>query len=186
MAVSFSLEFKKQLKQLTDKEKDKLILRALRRDAELTDALRFELLPDVTLESVQAETEDRLHEMFNLSVSGYQLHRSLTKALGKAVKEVSRARRVTKDKQLEVDLNMYLLRLILGNYSGALNSSYSSFYKATARLAVRTTGQILKNLHEDYWVEYKPELDEFLQQLGRYDNRWQLTYELPKELEMPI
>ena len=81
---------------------------------------------------------------------------------------------------------MYLLRLILGNYSGVLNSSYPSFYKATARLAVRTAGQILKNLHEDYWVEYKPELDEFLQQLSRYDNRWQLAYELPKELEVPI
>jgi len=180
-----SADFKKALKRLSETEKETLLLRAVRRDAELYDTLRFELLDDISLASLQAETEDKLHELFNLSVSGYQLHKALPKALSKALKEVARARRITKSKQLEIDLQLYLLKLILRNYSGPLNSSHASFYKATARLAVRTATMVLKNLHEDYWHEYKGELDDVLQQLRTYDNRWQLPFTLPTELEVP-
>jgi hypothetical protein len=180
-----SADFKKALKRLTEAEKETLLLRAVRRDAELYDTYRYELLDDVTLASLQADTEDQLHELFNLSVSGYQLHKALPKALSKALKEVARARRITKSKQLEIDLQLYLLKLILRNYSGSLNSSHASFYKATARLAVRTATMVLKNLHEDYWSEYKSDLDDILSHLRTYDNRWQLSFELPAELTLP-
>ena len=180
-----SPDFKKILKLLPEKEKDAILLRALRRDDELLEALRFELMNDVTLSSVQAETEDRIHELFNLSLSGYQLHRFLPKALSKAQKEVARTRRITKSKQLEVDLNLYTLRLIFENYSGALGSSHAVFYKAVVRLTYRVASQVLKNLHEDYWLEYKSELDSFFQQLRGYDNRWQLAMDLPNEFEIP-
>lgn len=184
MPVVPSADFKRALRQLSDKEKETLLLRAVRRDAELYDALCFELLEDVTLASVQHEAEDRIHELFNVSVSGYLLHKSLPKVLSKAQKEVARARRVTKSRTLEVDLDMYILRLIFGNYTGSLDSSHHLFYKATARLAVRTAGLVLKNLHEDMWLEYKEELDDFFKQLHSYDNRWQLGFELPKKFEI--
>ena len=118
-------------------------------------------------------------------MSGYLLHKSLPKVLSKAQKEVARARRVTKSRQLEVDLNLYTLRLIFGNYAGSLDSSHALFYKATARLAVRTAGLVLKSLHEDLWLEYKTELDDFFRRLRASDNRWQLSFELPRELEIP-
>ncbi len=185
MPVVPSADFKRALRQLSEKEKETLLLRAVRRDAEFYDALCFELLPDVTLATVQAETEDHIHELFNVSVSGYLLHKSLPKVLSKAQKEVARARRVTKSRPLEVELNMYTLRLIFGNYTGSLNSSHALFYKATARLAVRTAGLVIKSLHEDLWLEYKPELDDFFRQLRASDNRWQLSFEVPQELELP-
>ena len=94
MPVVPSADFKRAIRLLSDKEKESLLLRAVRRDAELYDAVCFELLPDVTLETVQAEAEDRIHELFNVSVSGYLLHKSLPKVLSKAQKEVARARRV--------------------------------------------------------------------------------------------
>ena len=184
MPVVPSADFKRALRQLTDKEKETLLLRAVRRDAEFYDALCFELLDDVTLASVQSEAEDRIHELFNVSVSGYLLHKSLPKVLGKAQKEVARARRITKSRQLEADLDMYILRLIFGNYTGSLDSSHNLFYKATARLAVRTANLVLKNLHEDLWLEYKSELDDFFKQLHTYENRWQLAFELPKKFEI--
>ena len=178
-------DFKKVLKNLSDREKDALLLRAIKRDDELHEALRFELLEDVTLASVQAEAEDRIHELFSLNLSGFQLARFLPKTVAKAQKEVARARRITKSKQLEADLDMYLLRLLFRNYSGALGSSHAMFYKSVARLAVRTANLVLKNLHEDYWLEYKGELDDFFQRLRAYDNRWQLSFELPQELQLP-
>ena len=81
MPVVPSADFKRALRQLPEKEKETLLLRAARRDAEFYEALCFELLDDVTLASVQHEAEDRIHELFNVSVSGYLLHKSLPKVL---------------------------------------------------------------------------------------------------------
>ncbi len=183
--ITPSADFKKVLKSLSDKEKDTLLLRAIKRDDELHEALRFELLEEVTLASVQAEAEDRIHEVLSLSLSGFQLSRFLPKAVGKALKEVARARRITKSKHLEIDLDMYLLRLLFRNFSGPLGSSHAMFYKGVARLTFRTANLVLKNLHEDYWLEYKGELDDFFQRLNTYDNRWQLSFELPHEFAIP-
>jgi hypothetical protein len=164
-----SSDFKKALARLSDKEKEALVLRAVRRDAELYDTFAY----------------DRIHELFNVAVTGRLLNRSLVKALRAALQEAARARRVTKSKQLEIDLSMYALRLIFENYTGQFSSEYQGFFVGTARLATRLTQLIPKNLHEDLWLEYKPELDGFLTQLhGRSKSR-ELKFELPRDLVIP-
>lgn len=178
-------EFKKALKRLSEAEKEALLLRAVRRDAELYETFRFELLADVSLAQIQEETSDRIHELFNLAVSGRLLNRSLVKALRAGVQEAARARRITKNKQLEIDLMAYTLRLCLDHYSGQFDSVYDGFYKAVARLAARLPALILKHLHEDLWVEYKPGLDEALTDLHRRKKSANLTFELPRELTIP-
>ncbi|UOG76193.1 hypothetical protein MTX78_06245 [Hymenobacter tibetensis] len=180
-----SADFKKALQRLSDKEKETLLLRAARRDAELYDTLRFELLSDVTIEAVFEETSDRIHELFAVGATGRLLNRSLTKALQKATKEVARAKRVTKDKRLEIDLNLYILRLIFDNYTGQFDSVYGGFYTATARLAARTTQLVTTNLHEDLWLEYKEDLDDFLSQLHARNKSHSLKFVLPRELVLP-
>ncbi|MBT2556796.1 hypothetical protein J7E24_03295 [Hymenobacter sp. ISL-91] len=177
-----SADFKRALKQLSEKEKEALLLRAARRDAELYDTLCFELLPDVDAATVYEQASDQIHELFAVGATGRLLNRSLTKALSKTVKEVARARRITKDKRLEIDLNLYALRHIFENYTGQFESSYAGFYTATARLAARTTQLIQKNLHEDLWLEYKADLDDFLTQLHARSKSRSLKFELPREL----
>jgi hypothetical protein len=180
-----SADFKRALNRLSDKEKETLLLRAARRDAELYDTLSFELLPDVTVETIFEQASDQIHELFAVGATGRLLNRSLTKALQKAGKEVARARRITKDKRLEIDLNLYTLRHIFENYTGQFESVYSGFYTGTARLAARTAQLVLQNLHEDLWLEYKAELDDFLQQLHARAKSRTLKFELPRELELP-
>ncbi|MBC8083564.1 MAG: hypothetical protein H7Z21_10165 [Hymenobacter sp.] len=180
-----SAEFKKALHRLSDKEKEALLLRAARRDAELYDTLSFELLPDMTLETVFEQTSDRLHELFAVGATGRLLNRSLTKALQKATKEVARTRRVTKDKRLEIDLNLYILRLIFDNYTGQFESTYAGFYTATARLTARTAQLVATNLHEDLWLEYKADVDDFLGQLHGRSKSHSLRFVLPRKLVLP-
>ncbi|SMB90955.1 hypothetical protein SAMN00120144_0609 [Hymenobacter roseosalivarius DSM 11622] len=180
-----STDFKKALKQLPDKEKEALLLRAVRRDAELYETFAFELLPDVTVEQVYEQTADRIHELFNVAVTGRLLNRSLNKALSKATKETARARRITKDKRLEIDLILYTLRLIFDNYTGQFDSPYNGFYVSTARMTTRAVQLVLINLHEDLWLEYKAELDDFLTQLHNRSKSRNLRFELPHELVIP-
>lgn len=180
-----SLDFKKALKRLAESDKEALVLRAVRRDAELYETFRYELLADVTLAQVQEEAADRIHALFALSVSGRLLNRSLVQALRAGVQEAARARRITKSKQLEIDLLVYLLRLVIDQYSGQFDSVYDGFYKATARLAARLPALIRRHLHEDLWVEYPPELDPILADLHRRDKSYLLSFELPRRFELP-
>ncbi len=179
-----SAEFKRALKQLSEKEKEALLLRAARRDAELYDTLCYELLPDVDSETVFEQASDQIHELFAVGATGRLLNRSLTKALSKTVKEVARARRISKDKRLEIDLNLYALRHIFENYTGQFESPYAGFFTATARLAARTVQLVQKNLHEDLWLEYKTDLDDFLTQLHGRNKSRSLKFELPHELTL--
>ncbi|GAA4444080.1 hypothetical protein GCM10023188_45550 [Pontibacter saemangeumensis] len=164
---AISPAFRQAVKQLSDKEKEAIILKAARRDAELYDLLSFEL-EELTLEELTEQTTDKIHELL-LNASGRSLAKALTKALRKSLKEVARFKRITKNPKGEVDLNLYTLRLIFSNFTGQFDSYYKGFYTATARLLLRTMQLIRKNLHEDYHLEYKQELDNLLQQIHNRD-----------------
>ena len=180
-----SADFKKALKRLSESEKEALLLRAVRRDAELYETFRFELLADVTLGQLQEETADRVHELFNVAVTGRLLNRSLVKALRASVQEAARARRITKSKQLEIDLLVYILRQCIDHYSGQFDSVWDGFYNATARLAARLPALILKSLHEDLWVEYQSDINEILRELHSRKKSQQLKFELPRIFKIP-
>ncbi len=178
-----SAEFKKAVKQLSDKEKEAIILRAARRDAELYELLSFELLPDVTIEQVTDQTSEKIHDLM-YGLTGRSLSKSLTRSLRKSVKEIARFKRITKDPKAEIDLHVYLLRLIFDNFTGQFESRYKSFFVGTARLLLRTTKLIRKNLHEDYHLEYKADLDNFMSQIHSRSQRIHLTFEVPREFEV--
>ena len=175
-------DFKKELKKLTDKEKEAIILRAVRRDAELYDLLAFEILPDRTLEQVVEETSEIIHQhMYGLT--GRNLTKNINRSLRKSVKEIARFKRITKDVKAEIDLHLYLLRLIFDNFTGQFESRYKSFFVGTARLLLRTIKLIRKNLHEDYHLEYKAGLDNYLAQVNSRRQRIHLTFDLPAAFE---
>ncbi|GAB3540579.1 hypothetical protein GCM10027443_38700 [Pontibacter brevis] len=173
--------FRQAVKQLSEKEKEAIILKAARRDAELYDLLSYELIEEVTLEEVYEVSADKIHELL-LNASGRSLAKALTKALRKAVKEIARLKRITKNPKAEVDLHLYTLRLLFDNFTGQFDSYYKGFYTATARLLLRTIQLIRKNLHEDYHLEYKAELDSYLQQM--HGRSKPLPVALPQEFEV--
>lgn len=176
--VSSSL--KKVIKQLSDKEKEALLIKAMRRDAELHDIVAFEL-EEISLDEFYEQSCDKIHELL-MNATGRSLPKALAKALRKAAKEIARFKRVTKDPKAEVELHLYTLRLIFDNYTSQFDSYYKGFYTATARLLLRTMQLIRKNLHEDYHVEYKDGLDNFLDQM--HGRNKPLPIVLPKEFEV--
>lgn len=170
------------LRRLPDKEKDALLLRSVRRDAEWRATLAYELLPEVTRDTVYEAVTGRIHELLT-SVSGYQLARFLTKTLKKTAAEINYARRITGERPLEIDLTAYLLRELFDNYSGQLDSHYTLFYKAVAKLVIKLIKLIQKYLHEDLWLDYESEITDWLRQLRARPHRvHELGFELPAGL----
>ncbi len=169
------------LRKLPEKEKDALLLRSVRRDAEWRATLAYELLPEVTRDTVYEAVSERIHALLT-GVSGYQLARFLTKSLKKATVEINYARRITGERALEIDLHAYLLRELFDHFSGQLDSPYSPYYKAVAKLVVKLIKLIQKYLHEDVWLDYETEITEWLRQLRSRNYVWDLSFELPTGL----
>ncbi|GAB2531292.1 hypothetical protein [Rufibacter soli] len=178
-----SADFKQALKKLSEKEKEALILRLVRKDGEAYDTLSFELLEDVTLETLFTRSSETIHDIL-FTVSGRSLSKALSRGLKKATQEIARYYRVTKDRKGEVELHLYLLQLIFDNFTGQFESVYKTFYVATARLALRTMMLIKKHLHEDYHLEYQDTLNTFLDDLNGRSKRRQLPFNLPMQFEV--
>ena len=170
------------LRKLPEKEKDALLLRSVRRDAEWRATLAYELLPDVTRDTVYETIAERIHALLT-GVSGYQLARFLTKAIKKATAEINYARRITGERQLEIDLHAYLLRELFDNFSGQLDSHYTLFYKAVGKLTLKHIKLIQKYLHEDLWLDYDDDVRDWLRQLRARPHRaHELGQPLPEGL----
>lgn len=178
-----SADFKQALKKISEKEKEALILKLVRRDAEAYDMLAFELLEDVTLETLYERSAETIHDIL-FTVSGRSLSKALNRGLKKATQEIARYYRITKDRKGEIELHLYLLELIFENFTGQFESIYKGFYVATARLVQRTINLILKHLHEDYHLEYQDKLNAFLTDLNSRSKRRQLPFNLPLQFEI--
>lgn len=167
---------------MTEKEKNALILRAVRRDTELYDILSFELLEEVTLPQVFEQSAAAIRECMFGGLGRYP-GKSLTKGLRKSVKEIARFKRITKDQKGEIDLHLHLLRLIFEHFTSHFDGYYKSFFTATARLTVRTRQLILKKLHEDYHLEYQEPINQFLDRLHEHSKSRSLNFDLPRRFE---
>lgn len=178
-----STDFKKIIKQLSDKEKEAIILKAVRRDAELYELLAYELLPDLTLEQVSAETLARIEQLL-FNPTGRIVSKGMTRALRQSVKEIARFKRITKDAKAEIDLHLAVIKLIFDHFSAQFDSPYKTFFATTARLVLRATQLVRKNLHPDYHLEYKAELDEFLGRLHSHRKSSHLSFSLPASFEV--
>ncbi|WP_187261908.1 hypothetical protein [Pontibacter beigongshangensis] len=178
---AISPALRQAVRQLSDKEKEAIILKAARRDAELYDMLSYELVEEVTLQEVYNQAAETITDLLH-NASGRNMSKARNKALRKAVKEIARFKRITKDAKGEVDLHLHTLRLVFEHYTGNFEGYYKSFFTATARLLLKTTQLIRKNLHEDYHLEYKPELDHFLQQI--HSRNQPLSFQLPYAFEV--
>ncbi|KAA3436640.1 hypothetical protein [Rufibacter hautae] len=178
-----SADFKQALKKLSEKEKEALILRLVRKDAEAYDALAFELLDDVTLETLYERSTETIHDIL-FTVSGRSLSKALNRGLKKANQEIARYQRITKDRKGEIELHLYLLGQIFDNFTGQFDSIYKGFYVATARLVLRTMTLIKKHLHQDYHLEYQDQLNTFLTDLNGRSKRRQLSFDLPVQFEV--
>ncbi len=73
-----------------------------------------------------------------------------------------------------VAAHQHLSRLLVDNYTGQFDSPYNGFYVSTA------VQLVLTNLHEDLWLEYKSELDDFLTQLHNRSKSHNLRFLLPR------
>lgn len=195
--MKFSKEFKEAVLHLSENEKDKLLIRLLKKDENLVNRLYFELIDDQTVDDhrlkMEGRVEVRAEEITRFAKSLNHL-KMLTRYLSG---EISEHVRITKDKFGEVSLNLLMLNTLL-RHSQKLykKSTQIQARKFSLYVIVRIyrTLLLIDKMHEDLHMEFEddlhqlgnligdePTLMHFAMQNG-LDVNWLIKNEIPEDI----
>lgn len=157
----FEKEFKEALLDLPVKEKDKLLLRLLKRDVPLANQLYFELVSTQTVEERRSELEEMVvKRASNMSKRSSSIH-DLLKEMRSLSGDITEQVRITKDKFGEISLNLLMLNEILRTNKPQI----SFFYRVKAhKFAVYVIARafkllvLIRAMHEDYLADFRDDL----------------------------
>ncbi|WP_343633385.1 hypothetical protein [Fluviicola sp.] len=194
----FEKEFKEAIVNLSIKEKDRLLLRLLKRDIPLANQLYFELVSTQTVEERRTELEEmvvkRVATMSKHSSSIQDLLQKTRSLSGDITEQV----KITKDKFGEVSLNLLMMIELLKS-----NNPKISFFSRgkPQKFAVYLVARAFKVLvligamHEDYLVDFKSDLERLGELISQNDllNKtakhhgleveWLLSGEIPENIK---
>ena len=181
----FNKEFKTAIHNLSDLEKDKLILRLLRKDLDLANRLYFELVDTETVEQKREQlakiiSKKTKHANERFYSVGYLLMdiRYISGDINEHVK-------ITKDKFGEISLNLKMLNHLLTINNKRIETvTYSKAYTLCIYVIARAFKILLliKAMDEDYFLDFK----ENLSTLGKliYDNPFLMHTAIDNDLDV--
>lgn len=196
--MTFEKEFKDALLDLPVKEKDKLLLRLLKRDIPLANQLYFELVSTQTVEERRSELEEmivkRVSMMSKQSSSIQDLFLKMRSLSGDITEQV----KITKDKFGEISLNLLMLNEILqSNQPKITLFAHRKAQKFGIYIIARAFKLLvlIKSMHEDYLVDFRADLETLGEQIKQNEllNKtasqhgleldWLLSGEIPENIK---
>lgn len=169
--MKFEEEFKQAIRELPEKEKDKLLLRLLKKDRILALRLEFELLG---LESAD-DKRAALGETIRTRLRSGQAFGNIQKLIAEMRSlsaQITEHVKITKDKTGEVTLNLLLLNETLLRHTSVIDRArWEKAQKAATYIATKTLKLLLliDALHEDYRTDYKEELEKLGELIAKSD-----------------
>lgn len=162
--VKLSDELKKAIQCLSDKEKNKLLMRLIPSNDVLVDQLIFELLEhSETTEERRQEVSGTILLHADKYTARYYSPLTLLRVMRKMSSVLTRHVRVTKDKIGEIELNIQMLSAFLIPNRNNLKSESIfemgklSKYAITRLLKIQ---KLLDKVHDDYRLEYEDQINE--------------------------
>ena len=184
--MKLSEEFKQAIRELPEKEKDKLLLRLLPKNEKLVKQLEFQLLEEGnTMEIRREEIKEFIQKFFShpnyfFYSPGY-LMMDLRTISGKINEHVS----ATKDKVGEVELNLLMMVIALEKHREEIMAAPSHKARNFHSYVVKRTLKVLKvmdKLHDDYRIEF----EDLVNRLGKQMEQIPLMVRIAEELELSI
>ncbi len=90
--------------------------------------------------------------------------------------------RISNNKKMEADLLLYILNEVFSLPADFFGTCFTKFDSKVAQIVKRLITIVTKKLHEDYKVDYKESINNYLQLLHKRSHHINLVYKLPKEI----
>jgi len=168
----FDKEFKTAIQNLSDSEKDKLIMRLLKRDLDLANRLYFELVDTETVEQKRSKTAVLVSEKVQLANKHFHSIGVLMMRVRAISGDINEHVKITKDKHGEITLNLQMLIEVLTINRIAINASKpANSYKFLIYVISRVYKilMLIKALDEDYLLEFRDYLEKLGNLIASYD-----------------
>lgn len=195
--MRFSKEFKEAILTLPTSEKDKLLLRLLKKDLKLANRLEFELLSEVSIDEKRLEVKKHITEqVIAMGESFYSLG-YLLMDLRYLSGDINEHVSITKDKLGEVTLNIWMLTIFIEKnihllkYAKSKNIHKMCVYIIARAFKVLT---LIPKLHNDLFIEFEEDLNKLGNAIGNnhflmseairngLDVNWLVLGEIPEDI----
>lgn len=192
--MTFDPEFVKALHLLSDKEKDKLILRLLKHDMQLTNRLLFELVATDSVEDRRAQVSEQVLRKIRRATEHYYSMGYLLMEVRGISGEINEHVSITKDKFGEISLNCLMLRQLLElNNQRIASESYGKAYSLCVYIVARLFKllMLIQKQHEDLHMEFREDIEAIGMYMGKNPNlmktaiyngldvNWLIQFEIP-------
>ena len=193
----FDKEFKKALQELPSTEKDKLILRLLKKDLVLANQLLFQLVDTDTVEQKRVFIENELTRYLNKSADRFYTLGVFLMDMRFASGKINDHVAITKDKYGEISLNIQLLIESIKHINlYILNTKPKDSYTICIYIIARTFKILLliKAQHEDLHLDFKESVEKLGNLIGEnevlmrfainngLDVNWLIQFEIPENI----
>jgi hypothetical protein len=176
--AKLSSEFKEAIHALQKDDLEKIILRFSKKDKEMYESLCFEYVKNETAINLFEDSKEQIEIHFR-NLRNSVIQKQLANAISKSVKTINNFRSITKEIKLEADLLLYLLKIVFDNFQDELGTCWTVFDSKLAITTNRLMNLIKKDLHEDYWIEYREEMNNFIKILKRKSRHIDFVYNMP-------
>ena len=172
MPKNISKELQSAILNLSQKEKDRHLLRLIAKNNLLREQMQYTLLEDESdLSWRRDEIKDLIDSLFSRNYSYVGV---LLKDIRTVSAKITWHRRVTKDKYGEAELAIALLEIILKNHSNQINK-YSKKADSLKVYLVRKAIAVIKYilaLEEDYHIDFIERMNEVLRLLHTFETKY--------------
>lgn len=196
--MKFNKEFKDAVLQLSQNEKDKLLLQLLKKDAVLSSKLQFELLDDKSIDERQLVMEETIKDKVVYFSTKRYSPSYLLKRLRSLSTLITAHVKITKDKLGDSYLNLVMLTETLETFNTKLEKTTPGQSRKLGIYFVSKAFKILigiTKLDEDYHLEHRDNLEKLgalfsdnkhimrtANQNG-FDVNWLISTEIPENIE---
>lgn len=196
--MKFDAEFKEALQMLPSKEKDKLILRLLKKDKKLAEKLYFELVDTDSVEDKREEIEKEIIKLVGWATDRFYSPGYLLMDLRDISSRITAHVSKTKDKEGEISLNCLMIRKTLEQNNDKIQTAtYGKAYTLCIYIIARIYKimALIQKQHEDMHMEFQDDIEAIGKLVGQnhylmktaihnsLDVNWLIQFNIPENID---
>lgn len=195
--MKIEIEFKEAILALPENEKNKLLLRLIKKDKVLVNQLFFQLLESKSVEAFRTELEERFQKIVAAVKNRFYTSDIYLQEIKEMSGMINELVSTTKDKYSEPYLNLKMLNLSLSHLKEELNREMPNRSYAVNMYVIARSFKILtqiKAMHEDLQYDFKEDVETLGTLIGSFPNmmklciyngldvNWLIHFEIPEDI----
>jgi len=172
-----------RIKNLDNKSLQDIVIKMATRDKMVYDYVMVNYLDKEFGEEVLfEETKADLQKLFYKQYKGFSDQLRVANMLSACIKRINEFTKVSNNKVLEVELLIFVLDYPFSLPEDFFGTAFTKFDTKVATTVKRLINLVTKKLHEDYRLDYKEKINNYLEVLHKKSKHNDTVYNLPQKI----